>query len=248
MKKKLLMLLTIAILFSTAGFVGAKQTSTTELSGLIKLYKAGNYSECYIKLNDYVKKDPANALAYYYLAMTSAQLGKKNEAIANYDKTLALTSPNGNLGRYAIKGKTCLKNPDQCQDSTYSSPLEEFIRSKNVSVTDEVKSEYERLKIENMMREINRNGDIPASEFKEYKDFSSAVPTNDEIVAALRTLQRAGLGNIYSNNYASDLSLLTGGFNNNSEEARMMNMLVGNPSMNPQLIQALLTNNMSLGL
>ena len=247
MKKKLLMLLSIAVLFSTIGIASAKQTTTTELSKLIKLYKAGNYSECYLKLNDYVKKDPANALAYYYLAMTSAQIGKKSEAISNYSKVLTLTSPEGSLGRYAQKGKTCLETPEKCQDSTYSSPMEEFIRSKGASVTEEVRSDYERLKIENMMREINRNGNISPQEFKEYKDFSSqATPTNDEIVAALRTLQRAGLGDIFAhNNYQSDLSLLMG-YQNPQQNNGLMNMM-GNPSMNPQLIQALLTNNMSLG-
>ncbi len=245
MKKKFLMLLTIAVLFSTVGLVNAKQTSTTELSGLIKMYKAGNYSECYVRLTDYVKKDPANALAYYYLAMSSAQIGKKEEAISNYDKVLTLTSPNGNLSKYATKGKTCLETPDKCQDSIYSSPLEEFIRNKNVIETEKVRSDYERLKIENMMREINRNDNISPQEFKEYKDFSGTAPTNDEIVAALRTLQRAGLGDLFSNNYQSDLSLITG-YQNPQQNASFLNML-GNPSMNPQLIQALLTNNMSLG-
>ena len=95
-----------------------------------------------------------------------------------------------------------------------------------------------------MMREINRNENIPPQEFKEYKDFSS-VPTNDEIVAALRTLQRAGFSDIFSNNYQNDLSLITG-YQNPQQNNQIMNML-GNSSMNPQLIQALLTNNMSLG-
>ncbi len=245
MKKKILMLLTIAVLFSTVGLVSAKQSATTELSGLIKMYKAGNYSECYVRLTDYVKKDPANALAYYYLAMSSAQIGKKDEAISNYNKVLTLSSANGNLSRYATKGKTCLETPDKCQESTYSSPLEEFIRNKNVIETEKVRSDYERLKIENMMREINRNDNISPQEFKEYKDFSGTAPTNDEIVAALRTLQRAGLTDLFSNNYQNDLSLITG-YQSPQQNVSFLNML-GNPSMNPQLIQALLTNNMSLG-
>ena len=72
--------------------------------------------------------------------------------------------------------------------------------------SDEVKSDYERLKIEQLMREINRNENIDPQRFKNYKDFSS-VPTNDEIVAALRTLQKAGFGNIYNSSNA-DLSVL----------------------------------------
>ncbi len=244
MKKKILVLLSIVLLSSTINMAYSKSGNSNELPGLIKLYKAGNYSECYLRLSDYVKKDPANAFAYYYLAMSSAQLGKKDEAITNYGKVLALTSPNGALGRYAQKGKTCLETPDKCTESTYSSPMEEFIRGKGAAVTEEVRSDYERLKIENMMREINRSDDIAPQKFEEYKDFSGAAPTNDEIVAALRTLQRAGLGSF--NNYSADLSLLTG-YQQKPEEVQMMNMLVGNPSINPQLIQSLLTNNMSLG-
>ena len=91
------------------------------------------------------------------------------------------------------------------------------------------------------MREMNRNDSIDAQRFKEYKDFSS-VPTNDEIVAALRTLQRAGFGNIINNNNYADLSVLTG----NSQQNALYNMM-GSSSMNPQLIQALLTNNMTQG-
>ena len=81
-------------------------------------------------------------------------------------------------------------------------------------------------------------------EFKEYRDFSSmnndSVPTNDEIVAAIRTLQKAGMSNMFSN---QPLSM----YNSNNENA-MLNMLGDNTqNMNPQLIQALITNNMSLG-
>ena len=90
------------------------------------------------------------------------------------------------------------------------------------------------------MREMNRNDNIAPKDFEEFKDFSS-VPTNDEIVSALRTLQRAGLDNIRQNNYA-DLSVLTGNYQNNSITGYM-----GHSSMNPMLIQALLTNNITQG-
>ena len=79
----------------------------------------------------------------------------------------------------------------------------------------------------------------------EYQDFSTmnntATPSNDEIVAALRTLQKAGLSN-YANMNNSGLSVLTG-----NQENNVLNML-GNSSISPQLIQTMLTNNMSLGL
>ena len=100
------------------------------------------------------------------------------------------------------------------------------------------------------MREINRSDDIAPQRFKEFKDFSSmnnpsenGVPTNDEIVAALRTLQRAGLTNILSNNYGQDFSMLTG---SPSSTNAMMNMM-GSQALSPEVIQTMLTNNMSLG-
>ena len=101
----------------------------------------------------------------------------------------------------------------------------------------------ERLRLEEMMREMNRSKDITPQNFRGFEDFSSMnineTPTNDEIVAALRVLQKAGLNGMVG---TGDLSLLSG----NSQQAQIMNML-GGSSMNSQLIQSLLTNNMSLG-
>ena len=50
--------------------------------------------------------------------------------------------------------------------------------------------------------------------------------------------------NILNNNYSTDLSMLTGGQNQNFSLLDMMNQ--GN-SMNPQLIQTMLTNNIRQG-
>jgi len=225
--------------------VYSKGIMSPELSKAIKLYKAGNYTECYAALNTIIKRDSSNALAYYYLAITDAQIGKKDEAIENYDKALALAEKGINIYRYANKGKTCLTDPEKCKEENMPDPDEEFVKHGS-GFSDTVKSEYEKLRIENMMREMNRSNDLEPQKFKKYKDFSSMndsdVPTNDEIVAAIRTLQRAGLSDIMSNNY--NLSLL----NANSENQRgdMFNMY-DSAGMNPQLIQALFTNSKTLG-
>lgn len=243
MKKKILLLLSILILSSTFSIANSRTASNPDLVEAIKLYKAGNYSECYTQLDNVIKNDPANALAYYYKAISAAQLGRSEEAISNYEKTLSLTPGNNNLSRYAKKGKRCLETPDKCEDSLFESLDDEFIQSgfKN-KFSKEAKSEYERLKIEQLMRDINRDDSIEPQRFKEYKDFSN-VPTNDEIVAALRTLQNAGFTNLFNHNSYSDLSVLTGGTQQNA----MLNLMGGSSSMNPQLIQALLTNNMAQG-
>lgn len=233
MKKKLLLTLSILVMTSVVLAAHSKPTQNTELTNAIKLYKLGNYTECYDKLHSVVKNDPGNALAYYYLAITSAQVGKGVEAVANYERVLNLTPPNSNLARYANKGKRCIETPDKCTEPVFATSLEQFINNKkNDNISDEVKSTFEKLKIENIMREMNRSGDIDPQKFREYRDFSSmnfdsATPSNDEIVAAIRTLQKAGINN-------------TGYTNNNS-----MLDIMENSNLNPQIMQALFANNMS---
>ena len=250
MKKTLLSILSLLILVSATGVAYSKQNTEDKLSEAIKLYKAGNYTLCYENLNNYVKENPANALAYYYLAMTSVQIGKRGEAIDNYNKTLALTPEKSKLARYATKGKICVETPDKCkQASLFNSAEEQFILNKFApNVSEEVKGNFERLKIENIMREMNRKNDIDPQKFKEYTDFSTMnleeTPSNDEIVAALKTLQKAGLGGFVNDNsnYA-DLSVLTG----ESNTPDSLYGLMGTSGLNPRLIQTMLTNNMSLG-
>lgn len=246
MKKKLLLALCSALILTAFNTSFARVSTNSDLAEAIKLYKAGNYSECYVKVDSAISKDPSNPLGYYYKAMTAAQIGKKDEAIANYEKTLSLSPARSNLVRYAQKGKRCLETPEACQESQYSDEVDKFIRSKSVSgMTDEVRSLFEDLKIKQMMRDMNRNDDINPQRFKEYKDFSSMntpseVPNNDEIVAAMRTLQNAGLLNLGSNTY-SDLSLLTG-------SDYTANGMTDFTNMNPHLLQTMLTNGMSFGL
>lgn len=242
MKKKLLIPLLIVTVMYSFNSAYSKNIND-DLFEAINMYKAGNYSECYLKLDDIIKNDPANPLVYYYMAITSAQVGKKEEAISNYEKAIALADKNSTLMRYAKKGKRCIETPDKCSETPYDSLDEEFILNKTTgSFSKEVKGQFEKLKLENFMREMNRVEDIDTQKFKEYQDFSSN-PTNDEIVAALRVLQKAGFNNILgSSNNLLDASILTGGIQQNP----MLNMM-GNSSLNPQLIQALLTNNMTQG-
>ena len=248
MKKYILVLLASLVCASTVNFAFAKSGSGASLSSAIKMYKAGNYSQCYDVLNVIVKKDPSNAIAYYYLAMTAAQIGKKEEAISNYDKVITLT-PDSRVGIFAQRGKTCLETPDKCNEASETSAFDAFVQGKFGSgFTDEVRSDYEKHKIENLMREMNRTNEISPEQFKDYKDFSSQGPTNDEIVSALRVLQKAGLTDFLGLNNAGGMSLLT---DRQDNSAVMLNMLMGNngknSSLSPQVIQSLLTNQMSSG-
>ena len=250
MKKSILLLIGLFVIFVSVANVNAKSVTTnSSLSSAIKLYKSGNYAQSSEAFQKIVKNDPSNAVAYYYLAMSSAQIGRKNDAIDNYEKVITLSN-NRQLVKYATKGKKCLESPDKCNepDST-EDETDRFIRSSFGSgFSDAVRSDYEKKKIENLMREINRKEqikeDVSPAEFKEFRDFSSEVPTNDEIVAALRVLQKAGLSNGVLN-YNSNISAL----NDYNNEVQLMNILSGNraSTMNPQVIQSLLSNQLTSG-
>lgn len=250
MKKQILVLLSVLICSASIAMVEAKTAATPEVNQAIKMYKAQNYTQSYEMLTDITKKDPSNALAYYYLAMSAAQIGKRDEAIENYAKVMDITK-HSQLNEYAEKGRTCLTQPERCHES-FSRPadeLDEFVKKPYGSgFSDAVRSDYEKHKIENLMREMNRK-EVEPQKFRDYKDFSSVAPSNDEIVAALRVLQRAGLeGTVLGNNNMADLSLLTGNQNYNNNDM-LFNMLTGrnDSGLSPQVIQSLLTNQMSVG-
>ncbi len=249
MKKQILTILAAIVVCSMSlTCVEAKDSADSTFNSAIKMYKANDYSQCYVTMQKVVETDPSNALAYYYLAMSAAQIGNKEEAISNYEKVINLASDE-QLLKYASKGKTCLEMPAQCHaDVENMSPLDKFIFGEyGTGFSAKVRSDYEKHKIENLMREMNRGKDVEPKKFKDYKDFSTSVPTDEEIVAALRVLQRAGFGDLFNSNRL-DMSLLTGNYSKNSNAA-ILNMLTenGNSTISPQMIQSLLTNQMSIG-
>ena len=257
MKKSILVLLSIVIL-SIAGSASFAKTTVTNpaTAEAIKLYKSGNYTNAYSALVQILKKDQSNALAYYYLAMTEVRLGRIDSAIKDYDTVIKM-SPNGILGSYAKKGKKCVETPEKCHEpetlNANDTEEDRFIKNYKLNFSKEARGVYEQQKINNLKREINRQEELTPQRFKEYKDFSSEVPTNDEIVTALRTLQRAGLSDVMSSNsYNSDLSLILGENNKNRNNYDMLNLLFSQnnntaSNLNPQVIQSLLTTQMTTG-
>lgn len=239
MKKSFLILLSILIVSISYNNAFA-ENNYNDLLYAIQLYKQGNFSQCYTELEKFVEKDPSNAIAFYYLGMTSAQIGRGDEAVANYNRAISLTANSNKLKLYAEKGKRCIEDPEKCTSSyTESGDAMYILDSFNTLFSEEAKQQHENLRIENIRREMNRENLVEPQKLKEYKDFSS-VPTNEEIGAAFRTLQNAGFGNFMNNN--NDLSFLT----NTPQQNSIYNMM-GNSNMNPQLIQTLLTNSMTQG-
>lgn len=237
----------------------------------IKKYKTGNYTGCLQTCQNIVKYDPSNAIAYYYMAMSYVKAGKKDEAIKSYSRVLSL-KPNARLNEYASTGKRCLETPDQCKLAPAKSEtpeIDRFIATPPAGgIAASVTQDAEKKRLERIMNKINNGTELDEYEFRKFKDYtknrsqvevkdetvSNKKPTNDEIVAALKVLNDAGL-NSYAqqaqsmlqnpaaltagaasvNPYAqaasyqspdeAQLSMLMGGHNQSNCNNSMMNML-----------------------
>ena len=251
MKKMILGLLSVLVLAASVNVAYAKvKVTSPETAQAIKYYKSGDYTQAYLKCTEIVKNDPSNALATYYLAMTFVQLGKKDEAINAYEKVIDL-SQNSVLGSYATKGKRCIETPEDChapEIKADESPEDRFIKGAFGSgFSEKAREVHEIEKIKSIQREINNNDELTPDKFRGYKDFSSYAPTNDEIVAAIRTLQRAGIADSFIGNGSDVYGILGSGEQNRNYD--VMNMLYAaggkNTDLNPQIIRSLMSAQMS---
>jgi len=256
--KKVAVLISIVFLSIQIGAMSIATTSADVELG-IKKYKEGNYTGCIETMSNLIESDPSNAVAYYYLAMAYVQAGREMEAIENYSKVISLNT-NPLLTEYASHGKLCLEDPVQCQAVLNES--DKFIESPyNTGLSKILQSDLEKREIDFIRKEMNRGKEIDPTKFQEYRDFSSSKdvgnPSNDEIVAALRVLQRAGLSQSFAspfpNNNVSPMNDINAFLSQNSNNAgnnAIMNMLPylnnGNngQQINPQLIQTMLMNQM----
>jgi hypothetical protein len=285
MKRNLLLVATLVIMCQCFPLMSsATNTVSGPVTIAIKKYKSGNYTGCLQDAQSIVKRDPSNAVAYYYMAMSFAQAGKKDEAIGAYQKVLNL-NPNSVLFSYATTGKRCIETPDKCHETEELTEIDKMIASPyGDGLSDSVKNDFEKKRLEKIKNEMNSNDDINNYKLKQFKDYTNQrsqagadnklaaeekMPTNDEIVAALKVLKKAGLdqSSSYSqmnnpmmvpqNAESAQLSMMLGsqnqsGNNNNN----MMNMIPfmlaqskngqsggGNP-YSPQLMQTMMMNSM----
>lgn len=297
MKKKLLasaLILSAMFCIDSQAFSAVKTKKTSPVAVAIKKYKAGNYTGCLQDMQSVAAKDPSNAVAYYYIAMSYTQAGRQDKAIEAYSKVLAL-KPNPTLYEYAVTGKMCLETPDKCKYGDGSGELEKMIKyNYGKGLSDEVKKTLEQKRLDVIKQEINKDKEIDSYDFRKFKDYSNqhskaeqpdklamAVeendislfqkneqpkqPTNDEIIAALKVLNQAGLTNFanpqaqYGNpmmNAQSEemaqMNMMLGGNNMQNNNGAMLNMLPfmmaqkqnGQNAYTPQLMQAMIMNSM----
>ena len=80
-----------------------------------KKYHLSNFAGCMQECEAYVQSHPYDTLGYYYLAMSYAKCGKKEDAILAYERVINLND-NPMIVKYATNGRNCvIGNEDEAK-------------------------------------------------------------------------------------------------------------------------------------
>lgn len=255
MSKKIVLL--SALLFTLAvGAVSAVELDkdtiyypNATVKSAIAKYKAENYTGCLQELFSVTKKNPSNALAYYYMAMAYTHLDMQTEAIEAYEKVISL-NPDKYLSDYAAKGRDCLTGGPLCAVEGAAKEgqdeLDSFINSPygDNGMSAEVMNQVKQKELTKIKDTINKKENLEVDDLEKIKDFDNksmeeetikiAQVSDEEVLQAINTLKEAGLNlnvqpeNSYTNQYQdprmNEMSMLLGGNNYNNNNS-MMNML-----------------------
>lgn len=210
MKKQLVCCVAVLMFLVVASPCSFAESSVSpSLRIAIKKYRVGNYVGCLQDCQSIIQREPSNALAYYYVAISYAQAGKKDEAVKAYEKVLSL-KPNQKLSGYATTGKRCLETPDKCvleeAPSDYAD-IDKFLANPGQNVlSDTVKKDIENQNLDAIKNDINSGKEIDGYSLKKIDGYSNqkteietndkiaqSSPNTDEIVAALKILKEAGI-------------------------------------------------------
>ena len=151
-------LVVLGLVFSMIGMfcqVNAEEHTQTIKNAIAK-YKQRNFLGCISDLRMITEKDPASAVAWYYLGNAYMNIAMQSEAHEAFDKVVELNSV-PKLTSYAIQAKMCMENPARCeyQDLTYNEIqklkedpvafINEYLASKNAVTKSEDDIEIEKL-------------------------------------------------------------------------------------------------------
>ena len=180
------------------------------LAGAIEKYKQSDYSGCLQELLSYVIKEPADAVAFYYIAMSFANIGDNSAAVEAYQKVIDLTK-DPKLSAYAVKGKDCLTNGPTCPNSetdpqkkggkgvdksaepsavNETEQLEKFINEAYGSgLSSEMEKQMKEETLKQIQESINKKDSLENSDVQRIKNFdnensSSETDTRDKIANA----------------------------------------------------------------
>ncbi|MFH0702942.1 MAG: tetratricopeptide repeat protein [bacterium] len=167
----------------------AKDKSSKFREGELQ-YKSGNYIGCMQTMLEVTSVDPENAFAHYYLAISYAQIGKKEEAIEEYNKVISL-NPNSQLMYYTQLG---LKNlgsdlplPPEPSSQSAKIPMPD-----NKTISDDAKNVLMEKDLLHIINNLNQNGQIDPSKLKNLENFlppksdNSTTPSQEELVKAMQ--------------------------------------------------------------
>lgn len=233
--KKVKKILVLASLFAfVLGSVGFCANTDPKITSAAAKYKSGNYVGCLQDAQDVITKDPSNAVAHYYMAIAYVKIGMKDKAISSYNNVLGLNTTE-TLSEYSRKGISCLENPGSCANQTNTiDDLEAFINKKTTVGQDSEKllKQLELEKIKNNMNNELRN--LPnKSEAIDYTKISEQ-PSNDEIVWAIKTLQKSGINPYPATQMGLNFGTTTGnsGYYPQNSDMSQLNMLMSNSQNN----------------
>ena len=222
----------------------------------IAKYKQGNYVGAMVDLKEVLEKEENNTYAKYYLALCYTQLGYKGEAQKLY-REIAEKGDNFSLRYYSKKAATCIDNPldEVCLPPKKVRPPEiaEGENGENKEVDDITKfiqsgkqihpNAMDKITRDRMERKLQadayskkqaeeaKNGKA-ADDADTTKSSSAAMPTNEEIVAALDVLSKVGLNPLTQLNKYSYIPVDPySQFEYNNQYDPMYNLMLSNGSL-----------------
>ena len=250
MKRVFLLIFSLAFTLNIVG-IDTTQASTYNiapkapkispaLKPIIVKYKNEDYTGAMLDLEDLVKVEKNNTYAKYYLALCYTRLGFKEESKILYNEVVK-KDDNLTLSHYSRKALTCLENPndESCkppkvvyEESPEMTDIESFIRSGRKIHP----AAMDRITKEKLDRKLKEEEYLKQQQDADNR--VSAVPTNEDIAAALNTLSRLGMNPFTQQNNNYNLANMNNQFygllNNTGYQPQMM----GN--MNPEITKMLL--------
>lgn len=218
-------------------------------------YKMGNYSGCMQECYSLLKKQPNNAIAYYYLAMVYTHLNMQDKAVEAYNKVISL-NPGQYLVDYATKGRDCLTggpacHPQEVKQEEQLDDLDKFIRAPyGNGLSPELNNEVRQKQLNSIQETINKKDNLENKDIQKIKNFDNkkteaeetikiAQVSDDDVLKAINTLKEAGVNVSVSNSaeqnpYAAMAQYqdprvaemsMLLGNNNNNNNNSMMNMI-----------------------
>lgn len=246
--KKFILGLALLMFITAQTACFAEQAPDSAVKGLVSQYKARNYIGCVQSSEKILETSPSNVFAHYYKGLGYYQLGKKDLAIASFQKVIDLNG-NKTLVDLAVRGVACANAAEECKQYAESNDeLDIFIKS-NKFYDKSVQSDVNQKRLERIKNNIN----------EELNHNKSEMPTNDEIANAVKTLAKIGINPLSQNTAMSGLTqnpemmqanMMLG--NNNQQGGMMNNMLPmllmsqkDGKNIPPELIQSMMMSQMT---